>query len=53
LRTGGAGLAGISGHIADGRIELRDRDRQAVGGTGIHERGLAVGALRRNRRIRR
>ena len=33
-----AHLVGIAGDVADGRIELRQRDIQAVGGTGVHER---------------
>ena len=31
-----ARLVGIAGDVADGRIELRERDREAVGGTGVH-----------------
>ena len=48
-----ARLVGIAGDVADGRIELRDRDRQAVGGTGVHGvRSSASGRLPGNRRRR-
>src|SRR5262249_50368286 len=44
--TGGLGaraarLVGIAGDVAQGRIELSDRDRQTVGGPRIHGLGLA------------
>ena len=41
-----ARLVGVAGDVADGRIELRDRDREAVGRAGVH--GLDV-AWRRAR----
>src|SRR4029077_708660 len=41
LGTRAARLVGIAGDVADGRIELSDRDRQTVGGPRIHGLGLA------------
>jgi hypothetical protein len=40
-RTRPAHLFGIAGHIADGRIELRERDRETVGGAGVHSKDVA------------
>src|SRR5581483_2032331 len=34
--TGTAGFLRIAGDIANGRVELRDRDGEPVGGTGVH-----------------
>ena len=31
-----AHLVGVAGDVADGRIELRQGDREAVGGSGVH-----------------
>ena len=36
LGTRAPGLVGVAGNVAHGRIELRNRDRQVVGQTGIH-----------------
>ena len=38
-----AHLLGIAGDVADGRIELRERDGEAVGGTGVHDNDVASG----------
>ena len=43
-----AHFLGVAGDVADGRIELRERDVQAVGGPGVHDVDLRVPACRRN-----
>ena len=43
-----ARFLGIAGDIADCRIELRDRDRELIGRTGVHGIDLAPRPPRRN-----
>ncbi len=46
LIAGAANLVGIAGNVADGRVELRQRDLQAIGGTSVHGNDLAGNFLR-------
>ena len=41
LIAGAAHLVGVAGDVADGRIELRQGDLQAIGGSGVHADDLA------------
>ena len=40
-RARAAHLFGVAGDVADGRIELRERDGEAVGGAGVHDMDVA------------
>src|SRR5262249_2561469 len=48
LRLGarGARLGGVAVDVADGRVELRDRDRKGVSGTGVHGLRCSVAGKR-------
>ena len=44
LRASAAHLFGVAGDVADGGIELGERDGEAVGGTGVHGPDLTGGS---------
>ncbi len=52
LRARLAHFLRVAGDIADSRIELRERDGEAVGGTGVHEQDLAMRAAATAMRLR-